>query len=90
MIILTTDWSVNPLSKAEKLSDQVETIMKNRERRFMHLIRSERNDDAIAIGDEFMEWLNPNIEEPIVWYDSEELVDLYEQLKKEKKKGKHQ
>jgi hypothetical protein len=25
-----------------------------------------------------------------VWYDSEELVDLYEQLKKEKKKGKHQ
>ncbi len=90
MIILTTNWSVNPLSKAEKLSDQVETIMKNRERRFMYLIRSERNDDAIAVGDEFMEWLNPDIDEPIVWYDSEELVDLYEQLKKEKKRGKRQ
>ncbi len=78
------------MSKAEKLSDQVETIMKNRERRFMYLIRSERNDDAIAVGDEFMEWLNPDIDEPIVWYDSEELVDLYEQLKKEKKRGKRQ
>ena len=90
MIILTTNWSVNPLSKAQKLSDQVETIMKNRERRFMYLIRGERNDDAIAVGDEFMEWLNPDIDEPIVWYDSDELVDLYEQLKKAKKRGKRQ
>lgn len=81
---------MNPLSKAQKLSDQVETIMKNRERRFMYLIRGERNDDAIAVGDEFMEWLNPDIDEPIVWYDSDELVDLYEQLKKAKKRGKRQ
>jgi hypothetical protein len=56
----------------------------------MYLIRGERNDDAIAVGDEFMEWLNPDIDEPIVWYDSDELVDLYEQLKKAKKRGKRQ
>jgi len=43
------------LSKAQKLSDQVETIMKNRERRFMYLMRNERHDDAIAVGDEFLE-----------------------------------
>jgi hypothetical protein len=86
MITLTTNWSVHPLSKAQKLSDQVETIMKNRERRFMYLIRNGRNDDAIAVGDEFMEWLNPDVEDPIVWYDEDELVDLYEQLKKEQKR----
>lgn len=78
------------MSKAQKLSDQVETIMKNRERRFMYLIRGERNDDAIAVGDEFMEWMNPEVQDPIVWYDSDELVDLYEQLKKAKKRGKSQ
>ena len=79
------------MSKAHKLSDQVETIMKNRERRFMYLIRNDRNDDAIAVGDEFMEWLNPDVEDPIVWYDEDELVDLYQQLiqeKKRKRKGK--
>jgi hypothetical protein len=93
MITLTTNWSVHPLSKSQKLSDQVETIMKNRERRFMYLIRNERNDDAIAIGDEFMEWMNPDVQDPIVWYDEDELVDLYEQLKKEQKRrrrGKRQ
>lgn len=81
------------MSKSQKLSDQVETIMKNRERRFMYLIRNERNDDAIAIGDEFMEWMNPDVQDPIVWYDEDELVDLYEQLKKEQKRrrrGKRQ
>ena len=91
MITLTTNWSVHTLSKAHKLSDQVETIMKNRERRFMYLIRNDRNDDAIAVGDEFMEWLNPDVEDPIVWYDEDELVDLYQQLiqeKKRKRKGK--
>jgi hypothetical protein len=91
MITLTTNWSVHTLSKAQKLSDQVETIMKNRERRFMYLIRNDRNDDAIAVGDEFMEWLNPDVEDPIVWYDEDELVDLYQQLiqeKKRKRKGK--
>ena len=79
------------MSKAHKLSDQVETIMKNRERRFMYLIRNDRNDDAIAVGDEFMEWLNPDVEDPIVWYDEDELFDLYQQLiqeKKRKRKGK--
>lgn len=80
------------MSKQQKLSDQVETIMKNRERRFMYLMRNERHDEAIAIGDEFLEWMNPDKMDPIVWYDSEELVDLYDRLIKEKRKrrGKRQ
>lgn len=80
------------MSKQQKLSDQVETIMKNRERRFMYLMRNERHDEAIAIGDEFLEWMNPDKMDPIVWYDSEELVDLYNRLIKEKRKrrGKRQ
>lgn len=78
------------MSKAQKLSDQVETIMKNRERRFMYLMRNERHDDAIAIGDEFLEWMDPNKQDPIVWYDEDELADLYAELiqQKRKRRGK--
>lgn len=80
------------MSKSQKLSDQVETIMKNRERRFMYLIRNDRNDDAIAIGDEFYEWMDPYNRAEINWYDSDDLADLYEQLKKRqnKRRGKKQ
>lgn len=78
------------MSKAQKLSDQVETIMKNRERRFMYLMRNERHEDAIAVGDEFLEWMDPDKMDPIVWYDEEELADLYNELiqKKRKRRGK--
>lgn len=66
--------------------------MKNRERRFMYLIRNDRNDDAIAIGDEFYEWMDPYNRAEINWYDSDDLADLYEQLKKRqnKRRGKKQ
>lgn len=78
------------MSKAQKLSDQVETIMKNRERRFMYLMRNGRHEDAIAVGDEFLEWMDPDKMDPIVWYDEEELADLYNDLiqKKRKRRGK--
>lgn len=78
------------MSKAQKLSDQVETIMKNRERRFMYLMRNNRHEDAIAVGDEFLEWMDPDKMDPIVWYDEEELTDLYNELiqNKRKRRGK--
>ena len=42
---------------AERLSRQVDTIMENRTRRFKFLIRKERLEDAMAIADEFYEWM---------------------------------
>lgn len=39
---------------------QMETIVKNRKRRFHFLLKKDRAEDAVAIGEEFFEWLDPN------------------------------
>ena len=50
-------------------------------------------EDAIALGDEFYEWFDPNKETHIEYFDEEELADIYqemmdERLKKKKKRGR--
>jgi len=83
------------MSKQQKLSDQVDSILSNRNRRFKYLMRKGRMEDAIALGDEFFEWLDPDQmeQEETLYYNEEELVDLYqtlldERLKKKKKRGR--
>lgn len=71
---------------AIKLSQQMEKIIDNRYRRFMHLTRKDRVDDAIAIADEFYEWFAPEHEDDedlILYYDAEELNALYQEKIKE-------
>ena len=92
MTILTIVWNVS-MSKQQKLSDQVESILSNRQRRFSFLMRKGRMEDAIALGDEFYEWFDPNKNTHIEYFDEEELVDIYqemmdERLKKKKKRGR--
>lgn len=40
--------------------EQMNTIVKNRKRRFDFLLKKDRAEDAVAIGEEFFEWLDPN------------------------------
>jgi len=93
MTILTIVWSAL-MSKQQKLSDQVESILSNRNRRFKYLMRKGRMEDAIALGDEFYEWFDPNKNTHIEYFDEEELVDIYQELmdqrlKKRKKRGRN-
>ena len=92
MTILTIVWNVS-MSKKQKLNDQIESILSNRQRRFAFLMRKDRMEDAIALGDEFYEWFDPNKETHIEYFDEEELADIYqemmdERLKKKKKRGR--
>lgn len=92
MTILIIVWSAL-MSKQQKLSDQVESILSNRNRRFKYLMRKGRMEDAIALGDEFYEWFDPNKNTHIEYFDEEELVDIYqtlldERLKKRKKRNR--
>lgn len=49
---------MNPLQQEQKsVSEQVDSIMANRNRRFKFLMKKGRIDDAIAVGEEFMEWM---------------------------------
>ena len=92
MTILTIVWNVS-MSKQQKLSDQVESILSNRQRRFSFLMRKDRMEDALALGEEFFEWMDPTKSVQIEYFDEEELVDMYqtlldERLKKKKKRGR--
>tara|TARA_B100000497_G_C7494956_1_gene302628 strand:+ start:421 stop:636 length:216 start_codon:yes stop_codon:yes gene_type:complete len=42
----------------ESVSQQVDMIMKNRLRRFKFLLATGHTDDALAIADEFYEWMD--------------------------------
>ena len=72
---------MSTISEQNSVSRQIDTIMKNRYRRFRYLMRNDRIDDAMAIADEFYEWLNPEIEldeDVISYYCTDELEDMYE------------
>ena len=74
------------MTEQEIVSEQMDSILQNRERRFMFLIRKERNDDAIAVADEFYEWLAPehaDDDDLILFYNAEELETLYHAKKAE-------
>lgn len=66
---------MNPLqSEHESVSEQVDMIMKNRFRRFKHLMKNDRTDDAVAIGEEFTEWMNGDLfQDEILYYREDQL-----------------
>ena len=50
--------------------------------RFKELMASEDHESALALADEFFEWLDPEQleQEETLYYNEEELQSLYEQL----------
>jgi hypothetical protein len=70
---------MNPLqSEHESVSEQVDTIMKNRFRRFKHLMKKERTEDAVAVGEEFTEWMMELDDEEILYFKVEDLIQAME------------
>jgi hypothetical protein len=57
--------------------DQVDKTLKNRERRFKFLMKKERPQDAIAVAEEFVEWIDPDNVDDIFYIDTEELEEMY-------------
>jgi len=50
--------------------------------RFKELMVEEDHDSALAIADEFFEWLDPNQmeQEETLYYNEEDLLELYSKL----------
>lgn len=73
---------MNPLQQEQQsVSYQVDSIMANRNRRFKFLMKKGRIDDAIAVGEEFMEWMlldQEDCEEEILYYKEGELEESME------------
>ena len=71
------------ISEQNSVSSQVDTIMKNRYRRFRFLMRNDRIDDAMAIADEIYEWIDPQFDidevtqDEIGYFCEDELEEQY-------------
>lgn len=61
----------------EEFFTQVDKTLKNRERRFKFLMTKERPEDAIAVAEEFVEWIDPDNVEDIFYVDMNEMEELY-------------
>ena len=71
---------MSAISEQNSVSSQVDTILKNRCRRFKYLMRNNRMEDAFAVADEFFEWFNAEMEldeDVISYYCHDELQDMY-------------
>lgn len=56
---------------------QVDKTIKNRERRFKHLMSKDRVQDAIAVAEEFVEWIDPDNVDDIFYINTDELEEMY-------------
>jgi hypothetical protein len=68
---------MNPLQQEQQsVSEQIDAIMANRNRRFKFLMKKDRVQDAIAVGEEFMEWMlldQEDCEEEILYFRIDDL-----------------
>jgi hypothetical protein len=62
----------------ESVSEQSDQILLYMQDRFQDLMSENRMDDAIAIGDEFIEWIGQYPDEVFLYYNEKELQQDYE------------
>lgn len=69
-------------SEVKRLSAQRDEIYDYMCSRFQQLVAAGDNDSALALADEFYEWLDPHQcdDEPTHYYDERELQELFLQL----------
>jgi hypothetical protein len=61
----------------ESVSEQSDQILLYMQDRFQHLMEENQMDNAIAIGDEFLEWIGQYPDEVFLYYNEHELLQDY-------------
>jgi hypothetical protein len=62
----------------ESVSEQSDNIVLYMQDRFQDLMAENRMNDAIAIGDEYFEWIRQDPDEVFLYYNEKELQENYE------------
>ena len=60
----------------QSVSDQSDNILSYMQDRFYQLVQEDRMEDAIAIGDEYIEWMKGDEDEVFLYYNEKELKEL--------------
>jgi hypothetical protein len=63
----------------ECVSEQSDQILLYMQDRFQYLMEHDQINDAIAIGDEYFEWIRQDPDEVFLYYNERELQQDYEQ-----------
>jgi hypothetical protein len=61
----------------ECVSEQSDQIVLYMEDRFQYLMEQDRMEDAIALGDEFFEWIRQDPDEVFLYYNERELQQQF-------------
>ena len=59
------------------MSEQSDQIVLYMEDRFQYLMEQDRMEDAIALGDEFFEWIRQDPDEVFLYYNERELQQQF-------------
>ena len=65
----------------ESVSEQSEQILTYMQDRFQELMEAKRIEDAIALGDEFIEWIGQDPDEVFLYYNERELKEQYDSIR---------
>jgi hypothetical protein len=65
----------------ESVSEQSDQILLYMQDRFQELMSENRMDDAIALGDEYIEWIGQYPDEVFLYYNEKELKQDYNERK---------
>jgi hypothetical protein len=60
----------------QSVSIQSDNILQYMQDRFHTLMQQDRMDDAISIGDEYIEWMKGDEDEIFLYYNEHELKEL--------------
>lgn len=61
----------------ECVSEQSDQIVLYMQDRFQHLMEKDQMNDAIAIGDEYFEWIRQDPDEVFLYYNEQELQQQF-------------
>ena len=69
----------------KSISSQIDSIMDTAFDQFRYLITRDLEDDAISLGDEFLDWMKDIETSNILFYNEHELKQTYDLLVQERK-----
>jgi len=72
----------------KRISKQVKNILDHSHNMFKEHMMHEQHEEAISIGDEYLEWIKDVDNEEIFYYNQQDLQELYNNLRRQRKRGK--
>jgi hypothetical protein len=75
-------------NEEKRVSIQVKNILSHAHKMFKLHMDCDQHEEAISVGDEYLEWIKDLDSEEIFYYNQNDLNELYLDLKRKRRRGK--